>query len=220
TLKELYLLLSMLPVMGFILFFIQARYLLPIVPVAILWLSVGSSRLGDWLVGTIVALRTPEEPTERGGRPYWHMPQGWSAALQALPVFLLMAWLLAMHPTVIDRVTNVGSVREEHRLLGEYLAGQVSRDTVIMCRYPAIAFHADARWVPTPNATVQEVLSYARHKQADYWVIDERELRYRPQFVDLTSRVGAHDEWEELARMAPVDGPSAGDDLVVFALRP
>jgi hypothetical protein len=69
--------------------------------------------------------------------------------------------------------------------VGERLREMVSRDTVIMSRYPAIAFHADAKWVPTPNASWSEVMRYARHKGAELVAIDEREIQYREQFKSI-----------------------------------
>ena len=76
-----------------------------------------------------------------------------------------------------------------HKEVGLWLKGRVSRDTVIMSRYPAIAFHADARWVPTPNAEIPAVLGYAGHKGAAYFVVDEREVVHlRPQFDVLLRR--------------------------------
>ncbi len=188
TLKELFLLASALPVLSFILFFIQARYIVAFIPVMILWTARGLLEFSDWLTGTVAAVRNPASSAAEGVRPQsTSVSEFWRAAFRIIPIILVMAALLAMHPTVVRQVTDVGSVRPEHRSVGEYLAGIVSRDAVVMSRYPAIAFHADARWVPTPNATWPEIVNYARHKGVKYFVIDERELRYRPQFKDLVN---------------------------------
>jgi len=106
----------------------------------------------------------------------------------------------------------VGSVRQEHKLLGEALAPLASEDTVIMCRYPAIAFHAGATWTPTPNAELDQVLHYAQQKGADYFVIDEAELRYRPQFRPLYA------QQYRLSELSHVDIGTEDDDLIVFRL--
>jgi hypothetical protein len=214
SLKELYLVLSMLPVMSFILFFIQARYLVAVVPVLIIWVSLGLAQIGDWLMGTVISLRTPTLGSDTAPRAYWHMPKSLRIALQVLPVLGLVIALVAAQPRVVQKVTNVGSVRLEHRLLGEALGRQTSPETVIMARYPAIAFHANTSWVPTPNAALPDVLDYARHKGADYFVIDERELRYRPQFADLMSGDAV------LRSLDPVSlDPSLSDGLVVYRVQ-
>ena len=80
-----------------------------------------------------------------------------------------------------------------------------------MSRYPAIAFHAGADWVPTPNTTIQEVLAYAHSHGADYFVLDEREtISLRPQLAELiqTGRTPGL-EW-----LAEID--DEGEKLVIY----
>jgi len=223
TLKELYLVISMIPVVGFVLFFIQARYIAPLIPVFILWTGKGVLHLGSWLVGTAIALRRPSHPgTEQTPvRPstakdadtlYHNLPKPGRVVLENGPLVLLLVGLLLLQPRVKDQVLDVGSVRPEHKAAGQFLSGISSRDDVIMARYPAIAFHADSRWVPTPNATWPEVLRYARHKGVRYFALDERELRYRPQFQSLMN-----EELEpalKLVYRSEVDG----ERLVVYEL--
>ncbi|MFH1084366.1 MAG: glycosyltransferase family 39 protein [Chloroflexota bacterium] len=197
ALTEAYLALSAAPVLSFVLFFIQARYLVAFLPVLILWASAGLAHLGAWLEASLDAIWRPTRH-----RRLW---------VHVVPTLAVVALLLAMHPTVLARVTSVGSVRMDHKRVGEWLAPRVSPETVIMSRYPAIAFHADARWVPTPNAELPAVLRYARHKGAAYWVVDAHELRYRPQFAELLARE------RPIAglKRVPVDADVA-DDLAVY----
>jgi len=82
-----------------------------------------------------------------------------------------------------------------------------------MARYPAIAFHGDARWVPTPNASWPEILRYAQHKGVRYFVIDERELRYRPQLQNLVTGDQAP---APLQRLYLITGD--GERIVVYRL--
>ena len=210
--KELYLLVSWLPVLAFVMFFIQARYIVALLPVFILWVALGLSELSDWLVGTLVALRLPSDQVSEGD--YWHMPAFWRAFCRDR---CRWRWwssgLLALHPLVVKEVTNVGSVRMEHRVVGEALHDQVTRDTVLMSRYPAIAFHADTRWVPTPNASWPEVLTYARHKGVHYFAIDQRELRYRPQLANLVTGDQTPAQLERVYRTV-VDG----ERMIVYRL--
>jgi len=242
TLKELYLLGSMVPVAAFTLFYIQARYLVAVIPVLILWTACGLAGFSDWLIATVAGLRSPtgskdgkskaaeeakdakagEAPSNGGGASpkeavgeglYGHIPGALRSLFEIGPVLLVVAILLLVQPHVISMVTNVGSVRPAHKSAGEYLFRTIARDAVIMSRYPAIAFHADTRWVPTPNASVAEVLNYARHKGAQYWVIDERELRYRPQFGDLIAGSRLPPELKLLYM-----DDSESDRLVIYAL--
>jgi hypothetical protein len=214
TLKELLLVLSLAPVASFVLFFIQARYLVAAMPVFILWIAHGLLTFSDWLVGTVVELRSERRPAAGGQRAYWHMPIGMRRLWDVLPVLAVVILLLAVHPRVQREVTSVGSVRAAHREVGEQLRPGLEEGAVIMCRYPAIAFHAGATWVPTPNAPLDEVLEYARHKRADYVAIDERELRYRPQLKGL---VTGEQVPETLERVLLDE--SGGERLVVYRLR-
>jgi 4-amino-4-deoxy-L-arabinose transferase-like glycosyltransferase len=211
TIKELYLLLTWVPVLSFLLFFIQARYLVAAMPVAILWVARGALKLGDWLVGTATELRTP--PAASGTeRPLRYLGSRGRATLEWLPVVLAGFLLLGAQDRVRQEVNSVGSVSPTHRVVGEMLADQTPADAVVMCRYPAIAFHADRRWTPTPNASWDQVLNYARHKGVDYFVIDQRELRYRPQFQPLVSGEDVPPQLELLFE-ARVEGGREGGGL-------
>ncbi len=237
TLKEIFMVVSMLPVVSFVLFFIQARYIVPLIPVFILWSVHGVLHLGDWLVGTVMALRQPPPtrddltraretrglvsggrdiaPGERdvASRPYRSISKGWRTVLEHGPLVLVLAGLMVLQPTVVDQVLDVGSMRIEHKTVGQFLQGLVARDDVIMARYPAIAFHADAMWTPTPNASWPEVLRYARHKGVRYFALDERELRYRPQFQDLLREETLPPELELV-----YESDGGGERLVVYEL--
>lgn len=207
--REVFLFTSMVPVASFLLFFIQARYIVPVVPVFLLWSALGLLVMGRWLSGTVAALVAPgfaaAPARDNGSALKGHR------VIEIAPALVLALVLLVAHPLVLERVTDVGSVRPEHKVLGEQLATELDRDTVMMCRYPAIAFHADTAWVPTPNATWEQVLDYARSKGVDVFCIDERELRYRPQFQGLVS--GDHVPPELTLRYAINGG---GERLVVY----
>ena len=215
TLKELYLLLSWLPAISFILFFIQARYLVAVIPVIILWVARGSFKMADWLSGTITELRSPRAQ-DGASRSYRYLASPLRSLLEWVPLILVTGLLLLAHPKVLGQVTSVGSVRPGHRSVGQDLAAIAPPDAKIMCRYPAIAFHAERDWVPTPNASWPEVLNYARHKDADYFIIDQRELRYRPQFQPLVSGEDVPAQLE-LVLIESDHGPSGEEErLVVY----
>lgn len=216
TFKEIFMVLTMAPVLGFVLFFIQARYIAPLIPVLILWTACGLVTLSTWLIGTIVELRTPQTSPrdEHTGRPYRRLRSG-REGLEAIPTLLVMAAMIAVQPLVIRQVTAVGSLRPEHKTVGEQLAPLIARDAIIMARYPAIAFHADAKWVPTPNASWPEIVRYARHKGVTYVAIDERELKYRPQLTDLVTGDRVSPELKLV-----LESEAGGERLVVYQLLP
>lgn len=171
---ELFLLGAISPVLGFLVFFIQDRYILAIVPGLVIWAAHGLDEVAEWLGDTLAALTPYVKACLR------------TALAAALPLALVLAYLAASVPTVL-RAANTGSWRWEHRSVGMALHDEPG--SVLMARYPAIAFYADKRWIPTPNAPVDDVLRYARAKGANLWVVDEREtLKLRPQFAPLFDR--------------------------------
>ena len=83
-----------------------------------------------------------------------------------------------------------------------------------MSRYPAIAFHADAAWTPTPAASWEEVLSYARRHGAEYVAVDQNEAKLRPQLAFLLGDVKNLPDVERVAEVDEGNGP-----VVLFRLK-
>lgn len=183
AMQESVLLVSVAPVAAFVLFFIQARYLVTFVPVLVLWCAAGLGALDEWLVGTFWPANGHRQGAVARRAAFLRV------AVAAVAPSCVLVGLVALQPLVVRRVLNTGSVRIEHKRVGETLGLTMAPETVLMSRYPAIAYHAGVRWAPSPNAPVEQVLAYARHKGARYWAIDERELRYRPQVGGLVSGV-------------------------------
>jgi hypothetical protein len=177
--RELVWLSSAMPLLGFLLFFIQDRYIATLLPTLVVWTAHGLFVWGKWIVDSVSNLRAAGgsvEPHQGASEPSWRK------LLWAMPLVLVLAFFVYQMPGTL-RTTSSGSFRYAHKDMGLWMKDRVSRDTIIMSRYPAVAFHADALWVPTPNASIAEVLRYARHKGADYCVVDEREVvSLRPQF--------------------------------------
>jgi 4-amino-4-deoxy-L-arabinose transferase-like glycosyltransferase len=172
---ELLLLASLTPVMVFLLFFIQDRYIATLLPTLVIWLGLGAYELGVWLCDTVANLLE-----HRALRRFWR------GVLTALPTLLLVLFLAVLQPRVIAQYTSTGSFRIEHKTVGLWLRDNIPPNSVIMSRYPAIAFYADSRWEPTPNASVPQVLKYARANGVNYFVLDELEAQdLRPQFLPL-----------------------------------
>jgi asparagine N-glycosylation enzyme membrane subunit Stt3 len=201
---ELLLLASLTPVMVFLLFFIQDRYIATLLPTLVIWLGLGVSELGVWLRDTVANLLG-----QRG------LLRLWRAVLAALPTVCLILLLILLQARVIAQYTSTGSFRSEHKTVGLWLRDNIPPNSVIMSRYPAIAFYADSRWEPTPNADVPQVLKYARANAVDYFVLDELEARdLRPQFLPLLRGENVPAGLE----LIHVDDSPSGK-LVVFILR-
>ena len=175
---ELLLLASLTPVMAFLLFFIQDRYIATLLPTLVIWLGLGAYSLGDWLRATLVNLREGH----RLGRV-------WRVTLVMLPTLALLLYLALTQPRAIAGYTNIGSFRIEHKTVGLWLKDNIPHDSVVMSRFPAFAFYGDTRWEPTPNADYAQVLAYAKANGVTHLVLDEEETReLRPQFTFLLNK--------------------------------
>jgi len=205
---ELLLLASLTPVLVFLFFFIQDRYIATLLPTLVIWLGLGTYELGVWLRDTVQNLLGSRESPEGRQRQ-------WLSVLTAIPAVVLVLSLALLQFRVIRQYTSTGSFRPEHKAVGLWLKDHIPPDAVIMSRYPAIAFYADSRWEPTPNATYAQVLRYAQANGVNYFVVDELEARdLRPQFLPLL-RVDNPPAELELVHVAE----SSGGKLVVFRLR-
>jgi len=202
---ELLLIASLTPVLVFVLFFIQDRYIATLLPALVIWLALGAYELGQWGSETARNLL---------GATAAAVANRLQRVLKVAPTVLLLVFMLALQPKVINLYANTGSFRPEHKTLGLWLHDNVAPGSVVMSRYPAIAFYADARWEPTANASLDELLTYARANHVDYFVIDELEARQlRPQFAPLLRGEGVP---AELQLFHTAGGPRG--QLVVFKL--
>jgi 4-amino-4-deoxy-L-arabinose transferase-like glycosyltransferase len=203
--RELLLVLSLLPVMAFLVFFIQERYIAALLPTLILWLAAGLVKLGEWVADTA---RLLFKTTQVSALRRWGT---W------LPALAIAALLLVALPRVMDKTAR-GSFRFTHKTVGVWMKDSLptARDTVIMARYPAVAFYADAQWEPTPNAAWPEVLRYARHVGADYFVLHGREVeKLRPQLAFLMDEKQTPPELE----LVHVDA-SENERLMIYRIKP
>jgi hypothetical protein len=202
---ELLFVASLMPVAVFLLFFIQDRYIATLLPTVVIWLGLGAYELGVWLQGTVGNLLA-DRPAE-------------SVRLRkcvvAIPALILVLFFMVLQPRIVRQYTNTGSFRPEHKTIGLWLKDNIPPGSVIMSRYPAIAFYADAQWEPTPNAEYEQIGVYAQAQGVDYFVLDEGEtIELRPQLAFLLDQ-------SEL----PVDldlfhvHDSEGGTLAVFRLR-
>lgn len=199
---EAFLWASSVPVLSFLLFQVLDRYMAPLLLLGVLWLGKGLAEWGDWAAETVRALRARDLPPALAG------------ALRVGVVVLVAALLLALQPSVRKSLNVPNSFRPDHRVVGEWLREHAEPGATVMSRYPAIAFHAERRWVATANAPLDDLRRYAEGHGVDYFVVDRRELALRPQFAPLVEE-GSLPGWlEEVARFR------RGEEvLVVYRLK-
>jgi len=185
--NELFLAFTLLPGLSFILFFVQERYIAALVPTLMIWAGHGLVELGDWLresVSKIVGDRDSafSHPSSVFSKRYSVFNKGFLW----LPTALIIIFFLVMTPRQADTAYLRGSARPVHLEAGKALAPYIEPSDIVMSRYVAIAYHAGAAWAPTPAASVDEVLTYARYHGVRFWAIDGFEAyNLRPQFAPL-----------------------------------
>lgn len=197
---ELVLFAALLPPLTFLLFFIFERYVAPMLLPMLIWTALGLELLCRWAQATAANLLP--RLGRRGLQLAW-----------LLPIAATIVVLLIIHPETLRSVTATQAFRPEHRAAGEWLAANAPDDAVVMARYPAMAFHADRHWIPSPNSDYEAALRYAAANGADYWVVDANENAWRPQLDFLTE--GEPPPELELVYRVPTDGKP----VLVYRLR-
>lgn len=188
---ETILLAALLPPLTFLLFFIFERYVAPLLLPLLLWAGLGLERLSQWLSATLATLLP-------------RLGLRWQRLAWYVPVVVVVGILLVTHSEVSRQVARTQAARPEHRAAGEWLAANAPADAVVMARYPAIALHADRRWIPSPNSDLAAALHYAQANGADYWVVDANENTWRPQLTSLADGQAPPDL--ELVYRVPTEG--------------
>jgi hypothetical protein len=207
---ELLLITSLVGPLTFLPFFIQPRYIVGVLIPALVWIGGGIAWLGEWLAQTWAQLRA-----ERRGEVRARAGASAYRVLYALPALLLAAMLLWQTPRIWNQQRGLSGFRQVHRTAAEALiAAGATQDSLVMSRFPAIAFHAGIRWAPTPAASWPEVAAYAQRKGADFIAVDAREAELRPQLAFLMDPAQAPPELRHVTTVDDGTGP-----VVIYRFR-
>ncbi len=174
--------------------FVWTRYLLPVVPLAAVWVGYGVEVLVEVILGGFVL----SYPTAR-------------RAHGVLGV-LLVAGLIATHPYARTMVAQWGQVQDlEQQAAGQWLREyDPSPDKRIMSTTSQVPYYAEGVHVPMPVDEPALIPQYARLKRVQYVVISEVKDRDRPTIVWLNPQ-NAPDGWTVIHT---VDDP--GRRLVIY----
>jgi 4-amino-4-deoxy-L-arabinose transferase-like glycosyltransferase len=146
-----------LPVATALVFFVQPRYLVVMVALAMVLVGAGVATLSRVprravMVGVMALLALSSVQAFRGGAGGW--------------------W----HP----------SDHSDQRQAGEWIAAHTGPDDRVMTRSMVVEYYADRPTIAIPYADLDEIVDYARHYGARYMVVDwYTVVRLRPQLVAL-----------------------------------
>jgi hypothetical protein len=180
---ELFWLAALLPLGILFISKVETSYLVPMVPVAMVWAARGMVHLSRWAESTLPPLG----------------PRQLSAATWSLIILALLSAGGLWGQVEVARTGQAGLI-PSHKVAGRWLADHSEPGEPVMSRNSELGLYADRPLVAFPNAGWGEVLAYARARGARYLVTDDWELtQLRPQLSFLLDPIQAPDELEHLA---------------------
>jgi 4-amino-4-deoxy-L-arabinose transferase-like glycosyltransferase len=154
------LLAACLPPFGSLLFHVEARFFVPVLPFVLPFAAAGALWAGAAVVG------------ERRARP------------GALALTLAVA--LALLPYALRPVLRPDPGAALYRQAARFVAATEPRDVVLLDRKPFVAFYSGRRAAPLPRAGPEQLVAAARRAGARLVVLDSRELPFdRPALLPL-----------------------------------
>jgi 4-amino-4-deoxy-L-arabinose transferase-like glycosyltransferase len=192
--------LGILPVLSFLPFHVEVRFLSPAFPAMLIWAAAGLQDLGNWLGETVSHWRRgPARPEDQDERPATQ----WHPTPLVLLVGLLVVYLSFAHARIIQGGTD--DLSYAHKVAGIWLRSHSPEQAAIMSRDLAISLYAERAFVASPRADYAPYLDYAHRKGATYLVVDEHELRVlRPHLAFLLDDANPPPELEPV--FAATDG--------------
>jgi hypothetical protein len=158
------LLVGVFPFVLYAVFLVQIRYLVPFLPIYLLWGARGCEVIGKWLRENV--------------------PQG--AAVHTAVLLVVFASLI---PFTINRFSVVrAGQRVEYREIGRWIRGNTDGDVKVLahpgCPVSYYAGDPEASFIPWTDP--EGLIHFARHHQYGYLVVDEGYFRtLRPQLVQF-----------------------------------
>lgn len=158
------------------LFFINQRYLLPLIPIALVWASEGLLYWARWI----------QQTAERSG----------FKRNVFIIVLMLGVPLAGIFLPGLSRIINKDMWSSdywadpvEEKIAGLWLKDHVVSSPVIMSRYHTAGYYAGnyriEESVTLPETTVDRMLAYARHREVDFILINERYIDDHPEMTPL-----------------------------------
>ncbi|MDZ7265029.1 MAG: glycosyltransferase family 39 protein [candidate division KSB1 bacterium] len=153
------------------LFYVNDRYLIPVLPLCFIWIGQGLDQLYRWLLSLVA--RTKLFAGQQ-------MSQQLLVGLGISGLVLGLAYLpdLGRVVTLERHSRDIWTDAIEHRKAGEWLKHQSPTPPILMAQNHSIDFYAGnyniRESINIPRNEWPRVLEYARYRQAQYLIINER----------------------------------------------
>lgn len=144
------------------------RYLVPVIPVFLIWTANGALVAGAWLRDSAEAC---------WGRA---LKPALAACALCLPAAAAVAEMIHVMPAVVRREI-------EHETYGDKFAAQwlkknTSPDAIVLADDSNVTVYGERRRIFSPHSDLTHLISYARYRKADYLLTNETELlKRRPE---------------------------------------
>ncbi|MBU4501892.1 MAG: glycosyltransferase family 39 protein [Nanoarchaeota archaeon] len=170
--KEIYVSLMILyPLLVFPVMLVSPRYLLATLPFLLIWTAKGTYELQRWFEETAPDLKIP-----------------WKSS-----IIVILVLLSLLPPFIAYQSYFLTDQLIEHKNAGLWLKDNAPEEQPrVMSRKGVVASYADGIPIQLPYANYTDIMAYAKHKKAEYIVIDERYIpERRPMIAYLLNESNA-----------------------------
>ncbi len=200
ALKYGYFALMLLPLATLPLKWPDVRFMMPYIPIFMLWAARGWLGLEAWGVGSVSQVLGWKHDNPRRKLAV----QVAIAILVLAPVAALGLWSVAQTDYPV-----------QYKQAGEWLKDHGGDGSRIMSRESSTAYYAGGTLVMLPYASMQQVLDYGHRQHADFLVISQQQVdQLRPQLKDLMNPALAGPRLKMVYRY----GAGTGADIIVYRL--
>ncbi len=195
-----YLVLMMAPALAILAMYAHDRFFMPFVPLVMIWIAEGWSRLVVWARQTVAKVS----------------PSAWKLKLlRATPWVIGTVLLLPMFAFSVKTSFNV-SYPAGYMDAGLYIKQTAGEGKRIMSREYSAAFYAGGTAYLLPYAGYVQTAEYARKHRIDFLVISAADLAaWRPTLARLAEAATAHPEWKLVNRVCP----GTAQETLIFQLQ-
>ena len=183
-------------------FHINLRYFTPLLPICSLWIARGAIIIHEWLSTHVPLSRLSIRK---------RMSSGGTPAVIVLVAFLVLSFLPEFGRVISRNPDSNGFWADpiEQKKAGLWLKENANGSNVIMSRNHAVDFYAGnydiTGSVTIPKNRIERVLEYARSRNANYLVLNER---YKESYPEISFLLEAEDAVQGLQLVYDETGPS------------
>jgi hypothetical protein len=145
------------------------RFLVPLIPLALCWAAIGSTRTASWLSVTFARLMRGRLHRVRIG------PRQALALVTSIVVLSVS----------VSAISRLDDDRWDPRPAADWIKSQGFESPLIMATGPWPTFYAGGRYLCIPNEELPVVLTYAKQKKIDFLVLEKRNLGVTPSLAPL-----------------------------------